>query len=211
MEPRAYALFVYCLWFLICLSRADELKPGGAYPDDRVSKMNLPLSTFINQRSLVTDWSLVVLLRGENHYILNHKANREILSKPGVQGDMLVLDEAATSFLGWRRQNPETESEAFWESNPQLRKQTILYTSSATAGSGSATRKPAIDPSESQADRSSVPPLLSAHPASDKKAPEAKLTPAPSEEPTSSTAWSIIGVLIVAAGGLLWWLGKRRS
>jgi hypothetical protein len=32
-----------------------------------------------------------------------------------------------------------------------------------------------------------------------------------SEEPTSSTAWSIIGVLIVAVGGLLWWLGKRRS
>ncbi len=31
------------------------------------------------------------------------------------------------------------------------------------------------------------------------------------EEPTSSTAWSIIVVLIVAVGGLLWWLGKRRS
>lgn len=35
--------------------------------------------------------------------------------------------------------------------------------------------------------------------------------PAPSEGLSSSTAWSIIGVLIVAVGGLLWWLGKRRS
>jgi|GEM_PF-1435432 len=45
-----------------------------------------------------------------------------------------------------------------------------------------------------------------------KKAPETKpMTSTPSEEHASSTAWSIIGVLIVAAGGLLWWLGKRRS
>lgn len=36
-------------------------------------------------------------------------------------------------------------------------------------------------------------------------------TASPSEEPTSSTPWSIIVVLIVAAGGLLWLLLKRRS
>lgn len=44
------------------------------------------------------------------------------------------------------------------------------------------------------------------------KAPEAKPTqPTLSEEPTSSTPWSIIVVLIVAALGLLWLLLKRRS
>jgi|JI10StandDraft_1071094.scaffolds.fasta_scaffold35827_2 hypothetical protein len=43
------------------------------------------------------------------------------------------------------------------------------------------------------------------------KVAEAKPAPAPSEEPTSSTSWSIIVVLIVAAGGLLWLLLKRRS
>lgn len=212
MEPRTNALFVCCFCFLICLSHADEPKPGSAYPINRVSKMNLPLSTFINQRSLVTDWSLVVLLRGENHYILNEKTNGEFLSKPGVQGDMVVLDEAATAFLGWRRQNPEAESEVFWKSNPKLRRQTILYTSSETEGSGSASSKPTINPSESQPTRSSVPPLLSAHPASVKKAAEAKPAPTtPSEEPTSSTPWSVIVVLIVAAGGLLWLLLKNRK
>jgi hypothetical protein len=44
------------------------------------------------------------------------------------------------------------------------------------------------------------------------KALESKPTmPTPSEEPTSSTPWSIIVALIVAAGGLLWLLLKRRS
>lgn len=45
-----------------------------------------------------------------------------------------------------------------------------------------------------------------------KQAPEAKPTQAtPSEEPTSSTPWSIIVVLIVAATGLLWLLVKNRK
>lgn len=44
----------------------------------------------------------------------------------------------------------------------------------------------------------------------EQKAPEAVRTPStPSEEPTSSTPWSIIIVFIVAATGLLWLLGKR--
>lgn len=45
-----------------------------------------------------------------------------------------------------------------------------------------------------------------------KKASEAKpsVTP-PSEEPASSTPWSIIVVLIVAACGLLWLLLKQRK
>lgn len=44
------------------------------------------------------------------------------------------------------------------------------------------------------------------------KAPESKPTaPTPSEEPTSSTPWSIIVVLIVAGCGLLWLLLRRRS
>lgn len=49
-------------------------------------------------------------------------------------------------------------------------------------------------------------------PSASKKAPEAKLSvSSPSEEPASSTPWSIIVVLIVAASGLLWLLLKRRS
>jgi hypothetical protein len=44
------------------------------------------------------------------------------------------------------------------------------------------------------------------------RTPEAKPTvPTPSEEPTSSTPWSIIIVLIVAAIGLLWLLVKKRK
>jgi hypothetical protein len=40
---------------------------------------------------------------------------------------------------------------------------------------------------------------------------EKPTTPAPSEEPTSSTPWSIIVVLILAATGLLWLLVKKRK
>jgi hypothetical protein len=44
------------------------------------------------------------------------------------------------------------------------------------------------------------------------EAPETNLTlPTPSEEPPSSTLWSVIVILIVAALGLLWLLLKRRS
>lgn len=43
-----------------------------------------------------------------------------------------------------------------------------------------------------------------------KKAPEAKPA-APSEEPTSSTPWSVVAVLIVAAIGLLWLVLKKRK
>ncbi len=48
-------------------------------------------------------------------------------------------------------------------------------------------------------------------PTAPKKMPEAELTPSPSEEPASSTPWSTIIVLIVAACGLLRLLYKRRS
>ena len=45
-----------------------------------------------------------------------------------------------------------------------------------------------------------------------KKSPEAKpTTSTPSEEPTSSTLWSVIVILIVAATGLLWLLVKNRE
>ncbi|MFM2166860.1 MAG: hypothetical protein RIS79_1231 [Verrucomicrobiota bacterium] len=44
-----------------------------------------------------------------------------------------------------------------------------------------------------------------------KKAPEAKPASTPSEEPTSSTPWSVIVILIVAATGLLWLLLKGRK
>jgi hypothetical protein len=42
-------------------------------------------------------------------------------------------------------------------------------------------------------------------------APEAKPAPPPSEEPTLSLPWSIIGILIVVATGLLWLLLKGRK
>jgi hypothetical protein len=49
-------------------------------------------------------------------------------------------------------------------------------------------------------------------PEAPKKAPESRpAAPTPSEEPASSTPWSIIVVLIVAAIGLLWLLLKGRK
>lgn len=47
-------------------------------------------------------------------------------------------------------------------------------------------------------------------PPTPKETPDAKLLP-PSEEPTSSTPWSIVVVLIVAATSLLWLLVKKRK
>jgi len=60
-------------------------------------------------------------------------------------------------------------------------------------------------------DSIAMPPSILPQPAP-KKAPESKHTlPGPSEEPASSTPWSIIILLIVAAFGLLWLLIKNRK
>ena len=57
----------------------------------------------------------------------------------------------------------------------------------------------------------STPPLPSVQP-SPSKATETKVVPStPSEVPTSTTPWSIIVVLIIAAIGLLWLLVKKRN
>jgi hypothetical protein len=52
--------------------------------------------------------------------------------------------------------------------------------------------------------------LVNPQPPAPKKTPEAKPS-APSEEPTSSTPWSVVLLLIVAAIGLLWLLLKKRT
>lgn len=55
-------------------------------------------------------------------------------------------------------------------------------------------------------------PLSSVQTHTPTKTPEAKPTvPTPSEAPASTTPWSIIVVLIVAATGLLWFLVKKRK
>jgi len=64
--------------------------------------------------------------------------------------------------------------------------------------------------SESSAPPNVNPPPSVQSPAA-KQAPETKPAPIPSEEPTSSTPWSIIVVLIMAATGLLWLLVKMRK
>lgn len=69
---------------------------------------------------------------------------------------------------------------------------------------------PFVSDQESVAEPRPNPPP-SVQPPAPKKASEAKPTTPPSEAPTSSTPWSIIVVLIVAASGLLWLLLKRRS
>ena len=56
-----------------------------------------------------------------------------------------------------------------------------------------------------------APPKTAVQPPTPQKAPETKLILPPSEEPQSSTPWSIIDVLIVAATGLLWLLVKKRE
>jgi hypothetical protein len=57
-----------------------------------------------------------------------------------------------------------------------------------------------------------VPPTVPAVPLSQTKAPSTKPAPAlPNEEPSSTTPWGIIVVLLVAAIGLLWLLLKRRA
>ena len=69
---------------------------------------------------------------------------------------------------------------------------------------------PKRQPTPTQA--SVIPPAVPAVPTAPKKAPSTAPAPStPSEEPTSSTPWSVIIVLIVAATGLLWLLVKKRK
>lgn len=74
------------------------------------------------------------------------------------------------------------------------------------AGSGTA---PTATNSDNATAAPQVPPMV--QPATPKKATEAKPASTPSEEPASSTPWSVIALLIVAAIGLLWLLVKKRK
>lgn len=64
---------------------------------------------------------------------------------------------------------------------------------------------------KAQADAAAQKSSPAIQPTAAKKAPESKPAPTPSEEPTSSTPWSVVSVLIVAAAGLLWLLLKKRK
>ena len=67
-------------------------------------------------------------------------------------------------------------------------------------------------PTPNGSDASSLNPPSSVQPPAPKKMTETKpILPTPSEEPASSTPWSIIVVLIAAVCGLLWLLLKRSS
>jgi len=86
--------------------------------------------------------------------------------------------------------------------------ESILSPSPATQTSGSLTHNPPQVPTETLVTTQKPPVVQPLTP----KAPEAKSTqPAPSEEPTSSTPWSVIAVLIVPASWLLWLLVKKRK
>jgi len=213
MKILAATILVFYSFAVVCLIKADEFKPGKGFPKTSESRPDLPLSSFINQRSLTTDWSLVVLLRGERHYILNDKANRELLSQPVAREDVVLLDDAAGSLLAWRRQNPDSKLDLFWESNPQLLDKALINTSATSGSASSSPNGDATEPPVPQASRIQAnPPTLSVQSSSPKKAPEVKpTTSTPSEEPTSSTPWSVVAVLIVAATGLLWLLVKKRK
>jgi hypothetical protein len=63
---------------------------------------------------------------------------------------------------------------------------------------------------KAQADAAALKPPPVVQPPTPKE-PETKPTSSPGEEPGSSTPWSIIVVLIVAATGLLWLLVKKRK
>lgn len=128
MKILTYRLLVGSVFFILGFTQAAEFKPGKAYPTQHSREVDSSLSAFINQRGYVTDWSLVVLVRGEGHYILNQKGNRALASEPVQPGDWVLLDETATSFLGWRRANPTAEVKVFWNAHPPSQNQALHYT-----------------------------------------------------------------------------------
>lgn len=75
---------------------------------------------------------------------------------------------------------------------------------------GKRPKEPSSDDTASAS--SSTTPVVNVQPSAPKKAPEAKpQTSSPGEESPSSTPWTMIVVLIVAATGLLWLLLKNRK
>jgi cell division septation protein DedD len=121
--------------------------------------------------------------------------------------EMIVLSLAAyptRASLGVRRVSRSSWLEEMGADQGEFWDKTLKAT-------GLATSLPTIDPStQSQTTPTSKPPPVVQPPAT-KKSPEAKPAPTPTEEPASSTPWSVIIVLIVAATGLLCLLLKKRK
>ncbi len=86
-------------------------------------------------------------------------------------------------------------------SSPEARDAAIAHVKPPTASPGDLSSD---GPKATQSPPPSITPTLTKH-------LQSKPAPTPREEPTSSTPWSIIVVLIVAAMGLLWLLLKGRK
>lgn len=128
--------------------------------------------------------SLVVRLARDEDWSVVLAALRGLITM-GSKEAKTEIENAVT-----RRRIPGKDQSLDW----MLSEVTTLLTSLDLKGSASVNPTPLVQPS------------------APKKAPETKPDATPtSEEPASSTPWSIIVVLIVAATGLLWLLFKRRS
>lgn len=216
MKIQLINLIVFGFAALLSTTQAEEYKPGPAHPKNRQTSEDLQQGSSMSRRISVPDWTLVVLIRGEQHFTLNKKENRYLAEKPAELDDIVIIDDAATSFLGWRRQNSEAKMSTFWEANPQLLKQAQKYSSAPREGSSSPPnndfRKDGKTRMDNAGQATHVPqaqPLLKT--GLNPKLGTSEAAPVmPDNETASFEFWGIAVILIIAAMGLLWWHKNRK-
>ena len=205
-------IFAFTFPVLTGFSQEEQFKPGPAFPSSSKSATSIPLSAFINKSIIVTDKSLVVLVRKNGVFVLHERENQQLLRMPPEADDVIFGDDAASDFLIWHRQNPDGELSAFWRAYPHYQSQAITYAQTVDFDGNSRLGSPASDSSgalpSSKLPRS-TPDLPSVALSKPSEAKPTTLTP--SDEPASSAPWNVIVVLIVAATGLLWLLVKNRK
>lgn len=216
MKIHAINLIVLGFAALLSPTQAEEYKPGPAHPKNRQTSENLQQGSSMSRRISVPDWTLVVLIRGEQHFILNKKKNRYLAEKPAELDDIVIIDDAATSFLGWRKQNPEAKMSTFWETNPQLLKLALKYSLAPSVGSSSSPSDDFRKNGKTRMDDvGQVTHVPQAQPLP-KTGLKSKLGTSeaapvmPDNETASSEFWGVAVILIMGATGLLWWHKRRK-
>ncbi len=130
-------------------SQEEQFKPGPAFPSSSKSATSISLSAFINKSMMVTDKSLVVLVRKNAVFILHERENQQLLRMPAEADDVIFGDDAASDFLIWHRQNPPGELSAFWRAYPHYQSHAITYAQTVDFDGNSRLGSPTSDSSGS--------------------------------------------------------------
>lgn len=207
-----YVIAILCLMSALAVGAQalSDRKLGPAHPGSGNIKPvpGVSVSIVANQLGIMSERSRIVIIRAGLPIIIGANSEKAAWSQPVKSGDVVLCNQPAEDLIQWMQDHPSQQitpaeiatvckSETAWIDIPPL--------SSPSEDVQLPNRNPEAELQPPGSNQSALA-KANVH----KVAPSTK--PASGNDNLiSSTPWSIIVILIVAACGLLWLLLRRRS